>query len=171
MSQPAPTITLDPTVEILGVVMQALSDMYGPDTDFPPEEFVTVVHLVAGEGPAVAQIDPRCESPFLWVRLMRRFRTESFPDAAVSPTPCRLPRAVAIELGVGRCAVLEQEPSFDDFENEAVVSLEDSWRIECALSTAARRLGEERAVAVDAVEPFGPEGGVIGWTAALYAAL
>lgn len=168
MSQPAPTITLDPAVEVLSVVMQFLAEAYAADSTFPPEEPVATVHLVAGEGPAIAQIDPQCESPFLWTRLMRRFRSASFPDAAVAPTPCRLPRAVAVEIGVGRCAVLEREPSFDDFENEAVISLEDGWRVECVLSSAARQLGEDYAVAVDAVEPFGPEGGVIGWTAVIY---
>jgi hypothetical protein len=164
----------DPVVEVVAVVMGTLRDAFKPDSSFPPENGTDIVRFFAGEGPATAAWDAHtndtgCDVPFLWVRVMRRYRTEQLPAPAVRDNPCGLPRAVAIEVGVGRCAVIEQEPDWGDYEAEASVSLDDSWRIELALCAAAKRLrADNYIVAADEISPYGPEGGIIAWTGIVY---
>jgi hypothetical protein len=158
----------------LGAVIGALTDAFRPGSSFPPAEPSDQVHFFAGEGPAMAAWNahtdqPGCDEPFLWVRIMRRYRTQSLPNPTTDTNPCSWPRAVAVEVGVGRCAVTEENPDWSDYELEAATSLEDSWRIEQALCVAAARLqADHYTVALDEIAPYGPEGGVVAWTGILY---
>jgi hypothetical protein len=100
---------------------------------------------------------------------MRRYRTRTLPDPVTSTESCSLPRAIDLEVGAMRCAVVEQSPTFDEYEAEAVLSLEDSWRIETALCAASRRLrGDGFIVATAEIDPYGPEGGIIGWSGVIH---
>jgi hypothetical protein len=67
---------------------------------------------------------------------------------------------------------MDAEPDWDTLDNEAIMSLDDSWRIEQTLQAVTRRLrGPDRAVATDTVAPYGPAGGIIAWTGMAYVQL
>ena len=113
-------------------------------------------------------------SPFLWVRLTSRFRTETFPVPHVGPAPCGMPRAVKIETGISRCAVNEAEPTRDELAREAEIELDDSNRVDLALCRGlnlAKKHGCVNMTAIETVIPFGPEGGIIAWLGLAYAQL
>ena len=166
----------DPASAVVDVVSRAMREAFDAGSSFPPlGGGSTDVRLLAGDAIPLAMwnahADEGCDEPFLWVRLARRYRTDEFPAATTDPAPCRFPVGLQIEVGVGRCAVVDMEPSWDDYAREAEVSLDDSWRIELALCRAAG-LVESSEHGVDAaigeVVPFGPEGGVIAWSGELY---
>lgn len=160
----APTV-LDPAVAVIEVVIQALGNVYNSSD----------VRFFAGGAPAVAAFNAHtdqagCDEPFLWVRVMRRYRTKVLPNSEASSNGCLLPRAVDVEVGVARCAVVEQEPTWIDYETEAATSLRDSFLLETALRAAQCQLRADTYIAAtSALTPFGPEGGVLGWTADIYA--
>lgn len=138
------------------------------------------VRFFAGDAAPLAAWDAHrseceCDEAFLWVRLMRRYRTQNFPTPYVGPDPCGAPIAIALEVGVGRCASMSLEDcGWTEYENEAEISLDDSWRIELALCRAAGKMKQEHCAdltAIDAVLPFGPEGGVIAWVGTMYVQL
>lgn len=162
----------DLAVPVIGIVMDALRDVFDPAGPEPPEQGSTVVHFFAGEGPVTADYlpqSPGCDEPFLWVRAARRYRTRGIPEIAVEQQPCALPFAIAIEIGVGRCSVTELEPTWEEYDAEGAVSLDDSWRIESALCVAARRLTDaDYAAVTEEVLPAGPEGGVIAWAGMIH---
>lgn len=166
----------DPALVVVEAVESALLDWFG-DGACPPKVGVTAnVRRFAGDGAPLAAWDSHasqgCEEPFVWVRTMRRYRSSTFPAPTINTSPCGLPRVVAVELGVGWCAVVDQEPSWSEYATEADVSQDVSWRLEEALCMAARLISTEdggRAVGTDTIAPYGPEGGVIAWTAVLYA--
>lgn len=171
----APVIT-DPAVAAVGIVIGALADAYDPASSFPPAAGTNTVRFFAGDGPATAVWNPHteevepfgCDHPFLWVRVARRFRTSTFPEPDEGIDDCPKPRVIVVEVGVARCAVIALQPSWDDYENEAVASLEDSWRIETALCAARVRLHElDYLTATGDISPTGPEGGIIAWSAVI----
>lgn len=164
----------DPASAIINAHIAAMKMVFDPASVCPPDGGgSTTVRFFAGEGIPMEAWDAHngdgCDNPFLWVRLLRRYRTREFPSPALSADACNLPRALAIEIGVGRCAVVESEPDWDDYAREAEIALDDSWRIEKALCAAAGLLrAESYVVAIDTVAPYGPEGGVLAWTGASY---
>lgn len=107
-----------------------------------------------------------CCQPFLWVRLLRRYRTTDFPNPIVTPG-CNVTRALAVEIGAARCSVPEATPTMDAWGDEAEVNRDDGWRLDIALCmglTAAIN-DQDCAAEVFAIEqviPYGPDGGVIG---------
>lgn len=167
----------DLAVPAIGIVMDALADVFDPAGPEPPSEGSTDVHFFAGEGPVEALYipSPSCTEPFLWVRMARRYRTRGIPEIAIEQQPCALPRAVAVEIGVGRCAVAELNDAgivtttWAEYDAEGMASLDDSWRIEGALCLAAKRLMDaDYAVVTEEVIPVGPEGGLIAWTGMIH---
>ena len=173
-------VTHDPVLPAIGIVMGALQDAYSPASSFPPVKGTDTVHFFAGQAAATAVWNPSaaaltdwadtsgCEEPFLWVRLDTRYHAGVLPNHVVETT-CDTPRAVAVEVGVGRCAVIDLQPSWDDYDTEAALSLEDSWRLECAKRAAAARLrAANYIVALEDVVAFGPEGGIIGWSGMIH---
>lgn len=170
------TDLVDPVIDH---VRTAMREVFDPDSTQPPiGGGSTEVRLLAGDAIPLAMwnahADEGCDEPFLWVRLARRFRSREFPAAEVAATPCGAPAAAMIEIGVGRCAVMDAEPSWDQYAAEAEIALDDSWRIELALCRAASLVTGDhtaKSAAVDDVVPFGPEGGVIAWTGNLYVQL
>lgn len=166
---------------ILNELISALREAFTPDSPQPPlGGGTTDVRLFAGDAIPLAAWNAHtdgghgCDKPFVWVRLVRRYRTQQFPAPYVGPAPCGMPSAIAIEVGVGRCAVVDLEPCWEDYANEAEISIDDSWRIDLALCRAMNKI--ERAecglsTAIDAVVPYGPEGGVIAWIGTAYVQL
>lgn len=165
---------------ILNTVVCALRDWFTPDQVNPPlGGGTTTVRLFAGDVIPTSLVDMHvndpacgCTQPFVWVRLLRRYRSREFPQPYVGDDPCGTPVVIAVEVGIARCATLMQNTcTWAALETEAEVSLDDSRRIELALCRAAGQLKQSQcsdAVAIDSVLPHGPDGGVLGWVGTLY---
>lgn len=166
---------VDPASDIVTVLIGSMKRAFDPASSCPPlVGESTDVRFFAGDAAPMAAWDAHaagygCEHPFLWVRSMRRYRSADFPNPTVDRSPCSLPRVVALEVGVARCAVVDMEPSWHDYGREAEISLDDSWRIETALCDMSKRLGREHyQVGTEDIAPYGPEGGIIAWTGTVY---
>lgn len=168
---------------ILNQAICAMREVFDPASSYPPlGGGSTVIRAFAGDATPLAAVDMHItdngcgREPFLWVRLVRRYRSQTFPTPYLGAAGCQSQRVVAIEIGVARCAVI-QTPEGTDWKTlalEAEISLDDSGRIELALCRASALMQREQCSdmqAVDAIVPFGPEGGVIAWTGNLYAAV
>ncbi|UJE15675.1 hypothetical protein SEA_LIGMA_20 [Gordonia phage Ligma] len=165
----------DPTDAVIAAFTTAMREAFAPDSECPPiGGGTTDVRLFAGDGIPLAAWNAHadgegCDHPFLWVRLTRRYRTQQFPTPVIDTSPCTYPRVVAVEVGVGRCAVVDLQPSWEDYDREAQTSIDDGWRIELALCRARALLTKgsppiSSAFATDAITPYGPEGGVVAMT-------
>lgn len=169
--------TDDPAIEIIAAAVEALTDAFTGSMCPPLVGNVGVVRFFAGDAPPMAAWDTHatggCDTPFVWVRAMRRYRSQEFPSPTIDTSPCRndLTRVMPVEFGVGWCAVVDQEPSWAEYQAEAYQSLDVSRRIEIALCKAAAILtvDKNRLIGTDTIVPYGPEGGVIAWTSVLYA--
>jgi len=158
----------DPAVEVVGVVMEALSTQF----QIAPDK----VRFFAGDGPALAAWDSHasqsCADPFVWVLAQRRYRSQTFPAPATDTTPCGLTRVLQVQIGVGRCVSVDEVVSWETYASEAARSLADSYAIECALDKAASALGDiGLQTATDTLLPYGPEGGITAWTGVIYSSL
>lgn len=167
----------DPAMEVIDAVIATMGEMFRADAQCPPAVGGTAnIRFFAGDGAPLAAWDSHvsqgCDEPFVWVRAMRRYRSRTFPAPTIDAGPCALPKVIAVEVGVGWCAVIAQKPRWSDYANEAAVSMDAAWRIEealCAAATVLRRGDSQRLVGTDTLAPYGPEGGVIAWTGVLYA--
>jgi hypothetical protein len=167
----------DPALEVITAVTTALGDWFDPESECPAKVGTTTnVRFFAGDGAPLAAWDSHasqgCDEPFVWVRAMRRYRSKNFPTPTLGANPCGLTRVIAVEIGVGWCAVVDQEPKWADYATEAEVSMDTAWRIEEVLCRASKFLvrdDSERQVGTDTITPYGPEGGVIAWTGVIYA--
>lgn len=134
------------------------------------------VRLFAGDAPPLDAFNAHtgecgCDAPFLWVRLVRRYRTSDFPAPAVG-AGCGADPAVTVEAGVARCAALGAEPAWQEWEEEAAAALDDSWRLETAMCWAAAALARcGMDAAQDETVPHGPDGGAAGWVATMHVRL
>ncbi|OMB79283.1 hypothetical protein [Mycolicibacterium conceptionense] len=172
----------DPASDIVNVFITAMKAAFNPDDKVQPPlgGGATDVRFFASDGALPTAVwDPEtglnisCKSPFLWVRVDRRFRSrqQEFPAVYVGDKDCKaadVVRGVAVEVGVARCADMSERPKWSVLEREAEVSLDDSWRVEMALCMAAGALKANHAVATDTIAPLGPEGGLIAWTGMAY---
>lgn len=173
----------DPAQDVLAVVIEQLRGVFTNSQQVPPTGGGTDdVRFMAGDALPLAAWNAHsdgcgCKEPFLWVRLVQRYRTsrETFPAPTIQPGACHAQaRALEIEIGAGRCAVTTEEPSFAEYAHEAHVSLDDSFRLDVALCRALSCLtGEDgvQSVAVGNITPFGPEGGIIANFANLWVLL
>lgn len=166
---------------ILNNVICALREVFSPHSSQPPIGGGTErVRVFAGEAAPLSAVDMHLDEcgcgndPFLWVRLMRRYPSDldRFPSTNIGDNPCGNIMAVAVEVGIARCAAVFQENcDWTAYESEAEISLDDSWRIELALCRATAMLKQSQcsdATSIDAIIPYGPEGGIIAWTGTLY---
>lgn len=168
---------------ILNQVICAMREAFDPSSSYPPlGGGSTTVRVFAGAATPMAAVDIHIndtgcgQDPFLWVRLERRYRTQTFPQPYIGANGCAAQVAVAVEVGVARCAVIEtgDGPDWTALAEEAEISLDDSGRIELALcraSTLMTSKGCSDMQAVDVIAPYGPDGGVIAWTGTIYAAV
>lgn len=173
----------DPVSPIVNAFVTVMLEAFDPASVCPPDGGgSTDVRFFAGDAAPLAAFQAytsttNCGSPFLWVRVVKRYRLSSFtsrrrgdfPSAAVDANPCGAPRAVQLEIGVARCALADPQPSWQEYADEAEVSLDDSWRLERALCSVQGTLRENYDLGIDAILPQGPEGGVMAWTAFAYA--
>ncbi len=166
----------DPASAIIDAYAQALGEVFDPTSDCPPVGGgTTTVRFFGGDAIPMAAWNAHtsggeeCQIPFLWIRVIRRFRTREFPNQEVGIDACSLPRVIALEIGAGRCATVDLDPSWEDYAAEAEVSLDDSWRVELALCRAAARIrGIGYSAGSGEVSPYGPEGGVVAWMGEAY---
>lgn len=171
----------DPVECVIDGMQHSLRLAFSNDSSQPPVGLGTdTVRFVAGDALPMAMWDAHtdsgqdCDRPLVWVRLSRRYRTQAFPAQVVSSDSCSKPVVAVVEAGIARCAVTDVEPSWEQYEREAEVSLDDSWRLERALCHAAESLrssGCATNAGVDNLVPYGPEGGVIAWMGELYVQL
>lgn len=171
-----PPCRTDPAGEVLATVAAAVGAFFTPDGQCPARVGTTdTVRLFAGDGLPVDAWDSHasqgCDEPLVWVRPVRRYRSRQFPTPTIA-TDCDLPRVIAVEIGVAWCAVVDREPRWSDYADEAETSNDVAWRLEEGLCLARRMLrrdGSERQVGIDILTPYGPEGGVVAWFTTLYA--
>lgn len=155
-------------------LIRAMRQVFNPTAPTPPVGGGTEhVRFFAGDQMPTAAVDMHregcgCGEPLLWVRLVQRYRTTppQFPNPVVLADSCitDLVPAIELEVGVMRCAVVKEEPEWCDYEKEASVSLDDSWRVEAAMCRAmdcAVNEQDAKKTAVGNVVPWGPQGGVI----------
>ncbi|WP_409428382.1 hypothetical protein [Mycobacterium sp. SMC-11] len=165
----APDPCHDAASDVVDVFITALRQGFAPASECPPlGAGSTQVFFLVGDEDRPAW-NPDCDHAFLWVRVAKRYRARigEFPKAYLGDLDCSktdVKRVLAVEVGVMRCAVVEEHPNWETLTDAANISLDDSWRIERVLSAAAARLRTpERAVAIDTVAPFGPKDGVTAW--------
>jgi len=174
----------DSLPDIIATCKSVLLQAYSPTGPQPPPKDTapTAVRFFASmEGVPATWINPGGECPLLWVRLSHRFRSRlsDFPAAVVSDgnsNACLadIKRVACLEIGVGRCtsASMEADPDWKELEAEAELGLDDSRRIEASLGRILSELRTpQRAVAIDTVAPYGPEGGITAWTGLLFVQL
>ncbi|WP_280420643.1 hypothetical protein [Nocardia carnea] len=162
---------------VIGLIKEELLRYFDPATN-PRGGGTTTVWLLAGAdvspppwvGPGDDDVPGDCTDcgPYLWVRLVSRWRTggprsAAFPDQALA-TACSMGRAATIEVGIARCHPLDgDEPTMAE---QAFIQWSDSWRIDNALCKALAAAEKEEVVtgtAIDAGEPWGPEAMVLVW--------
>lgn len=166
---------VDKASDVILAFIKAMKQAFNPDDKIAPPTGggSKEVWTFAGDG-ALPDAVPSKREPWLWVRLDRRYRVLSrdFPAAYVGVLDCKTPdvkRAVAVEVGVARCTTMEANPKRAVLEDEATISLDDSWRLDLALCMASDALTlTGLAVVTDTVAPVGPEGGLIAWTGMAY---
>lgn len=164
----------DPGSDIVNVFVTAMREAFDPASNCPPlGGGSTDVRFFGGEAlPLSAWSQINCKQPFLWVRVAQRFRTSEmkrFTTPSIEANPIGLRSVIAIEIGVGRCALTNAKPTWDQWAHEAEVSLDDSWRLDRAVCRAVGLLKPLQAIAgKDAILPYGPDGGVIAWTGQVY---
>lgn len=164
-------------LEVVAAAQSALLAAFNPDDEVQPPEGggSTVVRVVAGDAIALELWDAHaqgsnCAEPFLWVRIRRRFRSERFPAPAIDISHCTMPEVVELEIGIGRCTRVQEYVDWKQQAVEASVALDDSWRLSLA-ACLFKELLPDQDVGVGTTNPYGPEGGVVGWITTLFASL
>lgn len=170
----------DPAGAVVNAVITAMKKLFNPnDPVFPPlGGGSTIVRFLSGSVVPLSLWDAHaqgtdCQEPFLWVRLVRSFRSQVFPAPIVDKESCGLPEVLQIEIGVGRCASLGNSDGTVDWTEiarEAEVSLDDRRRLGI-VQCYVKRLLEDHAVGADTLVPSGPDGGVVAWAGTIYVQL
>lgn len=169
-----------PENRLLGAVsaaQTALLSAFNPDDAICPPDGggSKVCRVVAGDAIALEMWDAhargsKCAEPFLWVRVRRRFRSERFPTPTVDINDCTLPEVAELEFGIGRCTRITEIVDWKQQAVESVVAMDDSWRLGLA-ACAFRNARSGGDVGIGTTNPYGPEGGVVGWIATIFASL
>lgn len=164
----------DPGDDIITAVITTFKSMYDVGLDCPPVggalSDTGVVHFLPGDAalwdPLVGEGDG-CDDPFLWVRLMSRFRTSHFPEPEVLNT-CTGVDVLHLELGVGRCVNIDPGIDYTILATEAEWGLDDSWRLDRTICLLRGVLQKDVMIASEPITPSGPDGGGLVWTVVLY---
>jgi hypothetical protein len=104
-----------------------------------------------------------------WVRLDSRYRSDSFPEQSAAVWPCTGIEVISLELGLARCAGLDDSWSVQARESE--IALDDAWHMSRAVCLIGAQLKGDRLVGAEAISPYGPEGGLIVWSTTLYVSI
>lgn len=166
----------DPVSDVINYFVTALRSAYDPAGPCPPDGLteIPLVQLFAGDGPPMASFDahtnnPGCDVPFIWIRLANRYWSSEFPAPVTGSVNCALIEVAAIEVGVAWCALTTQYPTPDQYATQAEQSLDHSWRLSRAVCGATGKLRKDtHMTGLDTLSPYGPEGGVLGWTTTVF---
>lgn len=163
----------DPSQDVVTELMKVVRAVYDPNTSYPPVGGgTTKVHLVSGEGPSwdpmASRIgeqggDSDCPDPFIWVRLLSRYRSTAFPEPSSIPGCAGIP-VLALEVGVGRCVNIDAEVDWRIIAQEAEWGIDDAYRLDKIACVLAGHLGETALVSSEPAVPEGPDGGGIVWS-------
>jgi hypothetical protein len=167
----------DPSFAIITDTLAVVRAVMRPDSDYPPVGGgTTQVQLVTGEGPAWDPLagrygeegdDAQCPNPFVWVRLVSRYRSTNFPEATVI-AGCGGVAVLALEIGIGRCVSIEADVDWTVIANEAEWGLDDAFRLDKIACVLVGYLKDRAMVAYEPAVPEGPEGGGIVWSITVY---
>jgi hypothetical protein len=170
-------VTQDPSQEFVTELMNVVRAVYSPTSDYPPVGGgSTKVHFVSGEGPSWDPLagrigeqgdDEDCPDPFLWVRLVNRYRSETFPEATMRPGCPGIP-VLVLEVGVGRCVNIDAAVDWSIIATEAEWGLDDAFRLDKIVCVLTGYLGERALVAAEPITPEGPDGGGIVWSTTIF---
>lgn len=164
----------DRAVTVIGLVIEKLRLYFTPEQTTPPLGGGTdTVNVLAGDvvTPWLGDEGDGGCGPYLWVRMVRRWRTDDWP-AESAAGGCRAGRAITLEAGVARC--YPADPSVDEAEQIAHVQWDDSARMDaalCAAMAAAEKAGVAVNTGLGAGDPVGPEGMTIIWVQTAHAQL
>lgn len=172
-----PVVEMDWAHSALTELMRVVRFIYDPNSPYPPlGGGTTRVQFVSGEGPEWNPLAGRIGdeqdneteiNPFLWVRLITRYRSTAFPEPT-NGTGCAGTEVVVFEVGVGRCVNIDPVPDWNVIAEEADWGLDDSWRLSKIGCALAGQLRNTHLVAYDPATPEGPEGGGIVWSTTVY---
>lgn len=164
----------DPIEDVIVHLIRAMRSAFNPLAATPPRGGGTdVVRFFAGDSVPLAAWNAHssecdCGEPFAWVRLIQRYRTDpnSFPapDIRARSKGCGKLRAAEIEIGIARCAVTDPDVDWKAYENEAMVNLDDSRRLDAAACRALNcAVNDDDAIktSIGPVVTNGPQGAVI----------
>ena len=167
----------DASQEFVTELINVVRAVYRPDSEYPPVGGgTTAVHFVSGEGPSWdpmlgrygdEQDQTDCPDPFLWVRLITRYRSTSFPEAAVADGCDGIP-VLVMEVGVGRCVNIDPEVDWSVIAKEAEWGLDDAYRLDKIACVLKGYLANRALVAAEPATPEGPDGGGIVWSTTVY---
>lgn len=166
----------DPSQEFVTELMNVVRAVYHPDSNYPPiGGGTTQVHLVSGEGPSwdpmagrIGEQDgEKCPNPFVWVRLLSRYRSESFPEPSTTVS-CPGISVLALEVGVGRCVNIDAEVDWRVIAQEAEWGIDDAYRLDKIACVLSGYLANRALVAAEPAVPEGPDGGGIVWSSNVF---
>lgn len=167
----------DLALTMIGLVTESLEQAFSPSSPLPPAgRGTSEVWFLPGDSVPLDGLAHDC-GPLVWTRILRRWRTTTFPDDTPAPTGCADLPVIAIEAGIARCADtgdIHSPPDRQTLSHEATILADDSWRIDRALCRAIARATATDTIShahIGAGEPAGPQGGVIIWTQTLTVAL
>lgn len=169
----------DPAQIYAGVVQAAMRKIFDPartDECRPLGEGTTDVKFFASATTPLAAWDSfsrdgECTGPFMWVRLVSRYRSTEFPQQSTAPGPCAGTRVIELEVGIGRCVMMRETTDWQVMAEEMEISRDDSFQIENILCLASGELATTHHVSLvstDNIVPYGPAGGIQGWSGILY---
>lgn len=159
---------------VTGLVIEALRDQF-MDAEHPPLGGVVdqIEHRPGADVALDGLFVGNCPG-LVWANVLRMWRTDQFPAEVDTVAPCRGMPVAAIQVGAARCVgtvdAQGYPPTAERMEQDAVVGLDDAARLERAVCRAAA-LADERGLTLNAtwsaLEPIGPQGGVLAWVQTL----
>ena len=163
-------LCVDPAEAIINTVITTMKAVFTPTSSCPPVGGgSTLVHFVPGEGVPWDPLEQGDDcDPFLWVRLISRYRSQAFPAPDVFVSPCAGVDTVNLEVGVGRCVDTNAEINWSINAQEAEWGLDDSWRLDRLVCVLSTELENTALVAAEQIIPYGPDGGGIAWSVNIY---
>lgn len=168
---------VDRLLDVVEAAQACMLKAFNPDDPIQPPlgGGSKVCRVLAGDAIAIELWDAHaegsdCQAPFIWVRVCRRYLTETFPTPSVNIKDCSGPEVAELEFGVGRCTKVSEVVDWDEQAIEAAVALDDSWRLGKA-ACCFRAAVSEQDVGVGTSTPYGPEGGVVGWTTQVFVSI
>lgn len=154
-------------IPVTGQVLEALREKFVDTEHAPLGGVVDRVEHRPGMDIALDNLSTGECSAIVWANVQRIFPCVEFPDE--SPGQGCGMTAATIQVGAARCVSVVSEygaPTPDEMEHEALVGLDDAYRLDRAAGESMLAC-EERGLITQhektGLEPVGPQGGVLAW--------